>query len=154
MLAALAITRRRGPHQQVGTTGWAGLDGHPAAGAGSASALALLAWVRPLLLFWGGVRVFTVGGVSLLMAMSRERQGDIPGAVVGHPTGLAVPGLPPAALRSGLALTGGFTGAYARCSGWRRWVPWGASHCCGGSTWRVCGGRQAVDAVEALAGAD
>jgi len=118
MLAALAITRRRGPHQQVGTTGW-GLAwmGIPLLGLGGASALASLAWVRPLLLLFGlGFGIFTVGGVSLLMAMSRERQAGTYLALwsaiqlVSRGMGIAAGG----ALRDlALALTGGFTGAYA-----------------------------------------
>jgi BCD family chlorophyll transporter-like MFS transporter len=160
MLAALAITRRRGPHQQVGTTGW-GLAwmGIPLLGLGGASALASLAWVRPLLLLFGvGFGVFTVGGVSLLMAMSRERQAGIYLALwsaiqlVSRGAGIAAGG----ALRDlALALTGGFTGAYAVVFSVEALGVLG----CIALLRRVdvagfAAGRQAVDAVEALAGAD
>ena len=160
MLAALAITRRRGPHQQVGTTGW-GLAwmGIPLLGLGGASALASLAWVRPLLVLFGvGFGVFTVGGVSLLMAMSRERQAGIYLALwsaiqlVSRGAGIAAGG----ALRDlALALTGGFTSAYAAVF----WVEALGALGCIALLRRVdvagfAAGRHAVDAVEALAGAD
>ena len=160
MLAALAITRRRGPHQQVGTTGW-GLAwmGIPLLGLGGASALASLVWVRPLLLLFGlGFGIFTVGGVSLLMAMSRERQAGIYLALwsaiqlVSRGAGIAAGG----ALRDlALALTGGFTSAYAVVF----WVEALGALGCIALLRRVdvasfAAGRQAVDAVEALAGAD
>jgi BCD family chlorophyll transporter-like MFS transporter len=118
MLAALAVTRRRGPDQQVGATGW-GLAwmGLPLLALGAASAQASLAWVRPLLLIFGlGFGVFTVGGVSLLMAMSRERQAGTYLALwsaiqlVSRGAGIACGGV----LRDlALAFGAGFPGAYA-----------------------------------------
>ena len=160
MLAALAITRRRGPHQQVGTTGW-GLAwmGIPLLGLGGASALASLAWVRPLLVLFGvGFGVFTVGGVSLLMAMSRERQAGIYLALwsaiqlVSRGAGIAAGG----ALRDlALALTGGFTSAYAVVF----WVEALGALWCIALLRRVdvagfAAGRQAVETAEALVTAD
>jgi BCD family chlorophyll transporter-like MFS transporter len=160
MLATLAITRRRGPDQQVGTTGW-GLAwmSLPLLGLGAASALLALGWVRPLLLVFGlGFGVFTVGGVSLLMAMSREHQAGTYLALwsaiqlVSRGAGIAAGG----ALRDlGLGLTGGFPGAYALvfwaeglgvlgCIALLRWVDVAG----------FAAGRQPLDAAEAWAGAD
>jgi BCD family chlorophyll transporter-like MFS transporter len=76
MMVTAALTRRRRPDQQVGTTAW-GL----AVLATSlvllclASALVLPVLIRPVLFVFGvGFGIFTVGGVSLLMAMSRPTQ--------------------------------------------------------------------------------
>lgn len=122
MLGALAVTRRRGPDQQVGTTAWGlGWMSLPLFGLGAASALASLGWVRPLLLAFGlGFGVFTVGGVSLLMAMSREKHAGTYLALwsaiqlVARGVGIAAGG----ALRDlALALSGEFTGAYATVFG-------------------------------------
>jgi BCD family chlorophyll transporter-like MFS transporter len=76
MLATMAFTRRWPPDRQVRTTAW----GLVALGI----PILVLAWssfslqqalVVPTLVFFGlGFGVFTVGGVSLLMAMSREQQ--------------------------------------------------------------------------------
>ncbi len=118
MLGALWITRRRDPDEQVGTTAWGlGWMALPLLGLGAASALASLGWVRPLLLAFGlGFGVFTVGGVSLLMAMSREQHAGSYLALwsaiqlVSRGAGIALGG----ALRDlSLSLTGGFASAYA-----------------------------------------
>jgi BCD family chlorophyll transporter-like MFS transporter len=160
MLVTLAITRRRGPDQQVGTTGW-GLAwmSLPLLGLGAASALLTLAWVRPLLLVFGlGFGVFTVGGVSLLMAMSREHQAGTYLALwsaiqlVSRGAGIAAGG----ALRDlALGLTGGFPGAYALVF----WVEALGVLGCVVLLRRVnvagfAAGRHVLDAAEALAGAD
>jgi BCD family chlorophyll transporter-like MFS transporter len=115
--------------------------------------------VRPLLVLFGvGFGIFTVGGVSLLMAMSRERQAGIYLALwsaiqlVSRGAGIAAGG----ALRDlALALTGGFASAYAAVF----WVEAVGALGCIALLRRVdvagfAAGRQAVDAVEALAGAD
>ena len=160
MLGALALTRRRGPDQQVGTTRW-GLAwmSVPLLGLGGAAVLPSLGWVRPLLMIFGvGFGVFTVGGVSLLMAMSKERQAGMYLALwsaiqlVSRGAGIAAGG----ALRDlALALTGGFTSAYAAVF----WVEALGVLGCIALLRRVdvagfAAGRQAVDAAEALAGAD
>lgn len=76
MLATLALTRRRRPDQQVTTTAW-GLVGLGL----SLLALGIASWLRleelliPILFLFGiGFGVFTVGGVSLLMAVNVEGQ--------------------------------------------------------------------------------
>ncbi len=76
MVATLALTRRRRPDQQVTTTSW-GLIGLGL----SLLALGAAAWLRletlliPILFLFGiGFGVFTVGGVSLLMAVNVEGQ--------------------------------------------------------------------------------
>ena len=76
MLATLALTRRRRPDQQVATTAW-GLIGLGLA----LLALGVASWLRlerllvPVLFLFGiGFGVFTVGGVSLLMAVNVEGQ--------------------------------------------------------------------------------
>lgn len=76
MLGTIIVTRRRRPDQQTSTTAWGlGLLGTPLA------LLGLVAWLRmqmlitPVLIFFGlGFGIFTVGGVSLLMAMSSEER--------------------------------------------------------------------------------
>ncbi len=76
MLATYAVTRGRTPDQQVPTTALGLLLlAAPLALLGLASLREALPWVRPTLILFGlGFGVYTVGGVSLLMAMSRERQ--------------------------------------------------------------------------------
>lgn len=76
MVGTYLATRRRRPDQQVPTTiigmAWLGLS---VALIGIASWAEALTWLRPLLILFGlGFGVFTVGGVSLLMAMSTERR--------------------------------------------------------------------------------
>ncbi len=74
MLLTMLLTRRRRPEQQITTTGWGlALLAVPLVALGAASWAEGLDWVRPVLLVFGlGFGVFTVGGVSLLMAMSVE----------------------------------------------------------------------------------
>jgi BCD family chlorophyll transporter-like MFS transporter len=76
MIATYAVTRGRAPDQQVPTTALGLLLlTAPLALLGFASLNEALAWVRPTLILFGlGFGVYTVGGVSLLMAMSREKQ--------------------------------------------------------------------------------
>jgi BCD family chlorophyll transporter-like MFS transporter len=75
MIITMLITRRWRPDQQVGTTSWGlALLAIPLIAIGGASWAEQLVLVRPLLVLFGlGFGVFTVGGVSLLMAMSSER---------------------------------------------------------------------------------
>ena len=76
MIVTYALTRRRSPDQQAPTTALGLLLlAAPLALLGFASLNEALSWVRPTLILFGlGFGVYTVGGVSLLMAMSRERQ--------------------------------------------------------------------------------
>lgn len=75
MITAMLFTRRWRPDQQVGTTSWGlALLAVPLIAIGGASWAERLSLVRPLLMLFGlGFGIFTVGGVSLLMAMSSER---------------------------------------------------------------------------------
>jgi BCD family chlorophyll transporter-like MFS transporter len=118
MLLAMWVTRRRSPEQQAYTTAL-GLSALavPLVALGAASAAELLAPVRPVLILFGlGFGVFTVGGVSLLMAMSRaERAGAYLGLwsviqLVGRGVGIAAGGLLRDLL---LELTGSLPQAYA-----------------------------------------
>ncbi|MGH2619965.1 MAG: BCD family MFS transporter [Anaerolineales bacterium] len=118
MLLTMWLTRRWRPERQVHATRWGLLLlALPLLGLGAASAAQSFSPIRPLLFLFGlGFGVFTVGGVSLLMAMSKEgRAGAYLGlwSVIqlgGRGTGIAAGGL----LRDlGLSLTGGFAGAYA-----------------------------------------
>lgn len=118
MIGTMALTRHWHPEQHVSTTGW-GLAALslPLLGLGAASSAEALAAVRPLLALFGiGFGVFTVGGVSLLMAMNREGQAGTYLALwsviqlVSRGGGIAVGG----ALRDlFLELIGAFAGAYA-----------------------------------------
>lgn len=118
MLLTMLATRRWRPDQQANTTGWGlALLAVPLVALGAASWLAELNWVRPLLLIFGiGFGIFTVGGVSLLMAMSKERAAGSYLALwsviqlVGRGAGIAFGGV---ARDAALALTGDFSGAYA-----------------------------------------
>lgn len=76
MMVTAALTRRRRPDQQVGTTAWGlALLATSLVLLSLASALVLPALIRPVLFVFGvGFGIFTVGGVSLLMAMSRPAQ--------------------------------------------------------------------------------
>ncbi len=76
MVGTLALTRRRRPDQQVGATSWGlALLALPLLGLGAAALTENLAAVRPILVVFGlGFGIFTVGGVSLLMAVNTERQ--------------------------------------------------------------------------------
>ena len=118
MLLTLWLTRRWRPERQVHATRWGlFLLALPLLGLGAASAAQSASSIRPLLVLFGlGFGVFTVGGVSLLMAMSKEgRAGAYLGLwsviqLVGRGAGIAAGGL----LRDvALSLTGGFAGAYA-----------------------------------------
>jgi len=118
MLGTLALTRRKEPHKQQGTTsiGLAGLSIAFLA-LGAFSILREQAWLRPALVLFGlGLGVFTVGGLSLLMAMSREEwAGSYLGLwsviqLVGRGTGIAMGGF----LRDlALTVSGDFAAAYA-----------------------------------------
>lgn len=72
MIATYGLTRRYRPDQQVGTTAWGLLLLAIPVGLLSVAALReSLAMVVPVLVFFGiGFGVFTVGGVSLLMAVT------------------------------------------------------------------------------------
>ncbi len=76
MVGTLALTRRRRPDQQAGTTSWGlALLALPLLALGAASLTENLSVVRPILVVFGlGFGIFTVGGVSLLMAVNVERQ--------------------------------------------------------------------------------
>lgn len=72
MIATYGLTRKRRPDQQVSTTAWGLLLlGLGVALLSVAAARESLAMVAPVLVFFGiGFGVFTVGGVSLLMAVT------------------------------------------------------------------------------------
>jgi len=118
MVLTMLLTRRWRPDRQVSTTAWGVLLLALALFAlGGASWIENLSLVRPTLIIFGlGFGIFTVGGVSLLMAMSVEgRAGVYLGLwsvfqLVGRGAGIAAGGL----LRDvALTVTGGFAGAYA-----------------------------------------
>jgi len=160
MLLTMWLTRRWRPERQVHATRWGLLLlALPLLGLGAASAVESFSPVRPLLFLFGlGFGVFTVGGVSLLMAMSKEgRAGAYLGLwsviqLVGRGAGIAAGGL----LRDvALSLTGGFAGAYAS-------VFWIEALGALGCIWLLrrvdvagfAGERGQVGRVEALAAAD
>jgi BCD family chlorophyll transporter-like MFS transporter len=118
MAGTIYLTRRRRPDQQVGTTAWGlVLLGIPLLLLGATSILEALPLVMPVLVAFGfGFGIFTVGGVSLLMAMSTEEQAGSYLALwsvvqlVSRGAGIAAGGL----VRDlALALTGQFHTAYA-----------------------------------------
>jgi BCD family chlorophyll transporter-like MFS transporter len=76
MVGTIFATRRRRPDQQISTTAWGlVLLGAPLLLLGATSLLEALPLVMPVLVAFGlGFGIFTVGGVSLLMAMSAEEQ--------------------------------------------------------------------------------
>ncbi len=76
MLLTYTFTRRRRPEQQVSTTAWGlALLASPLLLLGLTSALSMPSLIRPTLIAFGiGFGIFTVGGVSLLMAMSKPAQ--------------------------------------------------------------------------------
>lgn len=117
MVVTMLFTRRWRPDQQVGTTTWGlGLLALPLIALGASAWTANLGMVRPLLVLFGiGVGIFTVGGVSLLMAMSVESQAAAYLALwsviqlVSRGAGIAAGGL----LRdAALAVTGSFASTY------------------------------------------
>jgi BCD family chlorophyll transporter-like MFS transporter len=118
MIVTYALTRGRSPDRQVPTTALGlALLALPIGLLGIASLRETLELVRPVLFFFGlGFGVFTVGGVSLLMAMSTEKQAASYLALwsviqlVTRGAGIASGGL----IRdAALALTGSFATAYA-----------------------------------------
>lgn len=118
MLGTYAVTRHRRPDQQAGTTAWGlALLGLPLALLGAVALLRALPLVMPVLVCFGlGFGVFTVGGVSLLMAMNSEEQAGSYLALwsvvqlVARGAGITAGG----AIRDwALALTGQFNLAYA-----------------------------------------
>ena len=117
MVVTILFTRRWRPDQQVGTTMWGlGLLALPLIALGGSAWTANLAMVRPLLVLFGiGVGIFSVGGVSLLMAMSVEAQAAAYLALwsmiqlASRGAGIAAGGL----LRdAALAVTGSFASTY------------------------------------------
>ncbi len=117
MVITMLFTRRWRPDQQVGTTMWGlGLLAIPLIALGGSAWTANLALVRPVLVLFGiGFGIFTVGGVSLLMAMSVEGQAGAYLALwtviqlVSRGAGIAAGGI----LRdAALALTGSFASTY------------------------------------------
>lgn len=76
MVGTIFVTRRRRPDQQISTTAWGLLFlGTAFLLLGAISLREALTFVMPALVAFGfGFGIFTVGGVSLLMAMSIEEQ--------------------------------------------------------------------------------
>lgn len=72
MIVTYALTRRRRPDQQVSTTAWGLLLLSLGVALLSVAAMSeALAMIMPVLIFFGiGFGVFTVGGISLLMAVN------------------------------------------------------------------------------------
>lgn len=118
MIGTLVLTRRRRPDEQVGTTQWGlALLGTSLVLLGVVSLRGALPMVMPTLVTFGlGFGIFTVGGVSLLMAMNQE---DKAGAylalwsviqLIARGAGIATGGV----VRDlALAATGEFSLAYA-----------------------------------------
>lgn len=118
MIGTLILTRRRRPDEQVSTTSWGLLLlGIPLLMLGAASLRELLPLVMPTLIFFGlGFGIFTVGGMSLLMAVNQERQAGTYLALwsviqlISRGAGIASGGI----IRDvALALTGSYSAAYA-----------------------------------------
>jgi BCD family chlorophyll transporter-like MFS transporter len=76
MIGTIVLTRRRRPDQQISTTAWGlALLGAPLALLGLVALLRMQTLLMPVLIFFGfGFGIFTIGGVSLLMAMSSEER--------------------------------------------------------------------------------
>jgi len=118
MVGTILVTRRRRPDQQIHTTAWGlALLGIPLLLLGLTSLLEALSMVMPVLIVFGfGFGVFTVGGVSLLMAMSVEEQAGSYLALwsvvqlVARGAGIAAGGL---VRDAALALTNQFSTTYA-----------------------------------------
>jgi len=118
MIGTLIATRRRRPDQQVNTTAWGlALLGAPLLLLGVVALREALPLVMPTLVFFGlGFGIFTVGGVSLLMAVNREEQAGAYLALwsvvqlISRGAGIAAGGI----VRDvALALSGEFRVAYA-----------------------------------------
>jgi BCD family chlorophyll transporter-like MFS transporter len=118
MVGTIVLTRRRRPDQQVATTALGlALTGAPLLLLALAATAERLALVMPALVAFGfGFGVFTVGGVSLLMAMTADEQAGAYLALwsviqlVARGAGIAAGGL----LRDvALSLSGMFSTAYA-----------------------------------------
>ncbi len=118
MVGTLILTRKRRPDQQVSTTSWGLLLlGLPLVLLGVVALREALPMVMPTLILFGlGFGVFTVGGVSLLMAMNQE---DKAGAylalwsviqLISRGAGIAAGGI----IRDvGLSISGSLSVAYA-----------------------------------------
>lgn len=118
MIGTLIFTRRRRPDQQVSTTSWGlALLGLPLVLLGIVSLRETLPVVMPTLIFFGlGFGIFTVGGVSLLMAVNQESQAGTFLALwsviqlISRGAGIASGGI----IRDvALAVTGSYNAAYA-----------------------------------------
>jgi BCD family chlorophyll transporter-like MFS transporter len=118
MLISILLTRKRRPEEQVGITSWGLIAmGLPMIALALTSWFLALPWILPVLVVFGlGFGVFTVGGVSLLMAMNEERLAATYLALwtviqlISRGTGIALGG----ALRDLLLnLTGSLSQAYA-----------------------------------------
>ena len=118
MIGTVLVTRRWRPEQQVSTTAWGlALGGVAFLLLGVVSLLETLPLIAPMLVALGaGFGIFTVGGVSLLMAMSTEELASSYLALwsvlhlFGRGTGIAMGGV----VRDvALTLSGQFNMAYA-----------------------------------------
>jgi len=118
MVGTLVLTRKRRPDQQVGTTSWGLLLlGLPLLLLGFVSLREALPMVMPTLIFFGlGFGIFTVGGMSLLMAMNQEEKAGAYLALwsviqlISRGAGIAAGGI----IRDvGLSLSGSLSVAYA-----------------------------------------
>lgn len=118
MIGTIFVTRHRRPDQQISTTAWGlALLGIPLLLLGATLLSETLPLVMPVLVAFGlGFGIFTVGGVSLLMAMSTEEQAGSYLALwsvvqlVARGAGIAAGGL----IRDlALTLSGPFNTAYA-----------------------------------------
>lgn len=118
MVGTLVLTRRRRPDQQVATTSWGlALLGLPLLLLGVVALRGAFPMVMPTLIFFGlGFGIFTVGGVSLLMAVNQEGQAGTYLALwsviqlVSRGAGIAAGGI----IRDiALSITGSYSTAYA-----------------------------------------
>lgn len=117
MVIGAYLTRRRAPDRQVSTTAWGlAILAGPLFLLALSSVMQIQSLLRPLLFVFGvGLGIFSVGGVALLMAMSREQQAGAYLALwsmvqlITRGAGIAAGGL----LRDlGLAVTGSLSLAY------------------------------------------
>ncbi len=118
MVGTLIVTRRRPPHRQTSTTSLGlALLALPILALGAVSLAENLSAVRPILVLFGvGFGIFTVGGVSLLMAVNTEEHAGAYLALwsviqlVARGAGIAMGGV----IRdTALAISGQFSVAYA-----------------------------------------